>query len=305
MVGSSFKNMEIKIGAVAIALFLWFHVVTERTYEDTIRVPVKLVGVPKGLVLATAVPRNVRVRVVGKGKRLLALRSANLEARLDLASIRSRRKTFWLKANDVGISPTRGVEVVEIEPDQITITLERFVSREVKVIPALRVVPAKGYVRVGPSQVVPQSVTLAGPERFVARVFTLTTDSLVVEGAKKSIKQTLRVIPPQGVNVNCTPSLVSVYVDIQKLGERSIGGIPVKLLHVPEGFQVHLEPDTVAVTVVGGTDRLASLSPRDFLTWVDYRDIKSFGRSTVSIDLPPDVTLKHIHPKSVKVAGRR
>lgn len=286
-----------------IALFLWFHVVTERTYEETVLIPLELVDVPEGLVLANELPQWVKVKVVGKGKQLLLLRFSELKARLSLAYVRNRRTSLRLGAADVGISRESNVEVVKIEPDMITIDLERLVSKRVKVVPALRVIPAEGYTWIGPAETDPETVAISGPERFIAKVDHLTTDSLVVEGAKRDIERRFRVIPPEGVNVTCSPVSVMVHVDIQKVEERTID-VPVKSIHVPKGVQTRPKPETVTLTVTGGVDVLASLDAGDFSARVDYRAIKASDEPIVFIDVPAEVALRDAEPKSVKVVKR-
>ena len=67
------RNFGFKIVAVVMALLLWFHVATEKVYEYTKSFPVEMSNVPEGLVLAREVPKEIQVKIQGKGKELLKL----------------------------------------------------------------------------------------------------------------------------------------------------------------------------------------------------------------------------------------
>ena len=64
-------NLAIKIGALLIALFLWFHAVTEKEYEVKRQVPIQITAIPEDLVLAKPSPTEAVIRLRGKGKQLI------------------------------------------------------------------------------------------------------------------------------------------------------------------------------------------------------------------------------------------
>jgi hypothetical protein len=69
----------IKAGAIVLAVFLWFHAITEQRYETETQVrllvedPPPSVGVDNEMIVASEIPSTVRVLATGRGKDLLQL----------------------------------------------------------------------------------------------------------------------------------------------------------------------------------------------------------------------------------------
>jgi YbbR domain-containing protein len=83
-----FANPGWKIAAILLALVLWFHVATEKTYEKIFQAKIETVGLPKNLQVETIEPKTTRVSVIGTGKQLLQLMlSGGVEAYLDLSLV--------------------------------------------------------------------------------------------------------------------------------------------------------------------------------------------------------------------------
>ena len=77
----------VKVGALALAVFLWFYVVAQHYYQREMSVRLQVEEVPgdassEALVVANALPSQVRILVSGKGKDLLRLKADSFVLRL-------------------------------------------------------------------------------------------------------------------------------------------------------------------------------------------------------------------------------
>jgi hypothetical protein len=83
-----FTNLGWKVVAVLLALILWFHVSTEKTYEKIYKARIETIGLSPRLQVKTIDPPITRVSVIGTGKQLLQLTiSGGLTAYIDLSQI--------------------------------------------------------------------------------------------------------------------------------------------------------------------------------------------------------------------------
>jgi YbbR domain-containing protein len=83
-----FSNLGWKIVAILLALVLWFHVATEKTYEKIFVSKIDSIGLYRNLEIEKLEPGSTRVSVVGTGKQLLQLMfSGGITAYVDLAGI--------------------------------------------------------------------------------------------------------------------------------------------------------------------------------------------------------------------------
>jgi YbbR domain-containing protein len=102
-----FANLGWKIVAILLALVLWFHVATEKTYEKIFLTKIDSIGLYKNLEIEKIEPTSTRVSVIGSGKQILQLMfSGGVTAYVDLAGIsRPGRYEF-----DLGISNLYDIE---------------------------------------------------------------------------------------------------------------------------------------------------------------------------------------------------
>ena len=83
-----FSNLGWKIVAILLALVLWFHVATEKTYEKIFVAKIDSVGLYRNLQIEKLEPLSTRVSVVGTGKQILQMMfSGGVTAYIDLAGI--------------------------------------------------------------------------------------------------------------------------------------------------------------------------------------------------------------------------
>ncbi len=82
------NNIGWKIGGIVLALMLWTHLATEKTYESTFKAKIEFSGLSENLYVERMAPEIVEIAVVGTGKQLayLALFQKPM-IRIDLSTI--------------------------------------------------------------------------------------------------------------------------------------------------------------------------------------------------------------------------
>jgi len=98
-----FSNLGWKIVAILLALVLWFHIATEKTYEKVFLTKIDTIGLYKNLEIEKIEPLSTRVSVIGSGKQLLQIMfSGGVTAYIDLAGItRPGRYEFNLNLSNL------------------------------------------------------------------------------------------------------------------------------------------------------------------------------------------------------------
>ena len=86
----------------------------------------------------------------------------------------------------------------------------------------------------------------------------------------KDISVSVSLKPIRDQLIEYTPKTVYFNQKIQSISERIISEIPVQIINKNNAFQVFVSPQTVSLTVVGGTDYIANLEPNDIYISVDF-----------------------------------
>ncbi len=297
-------NAAIKVGALLIALFLWFHAVTEKEYEVRRRASIEIASVPKGLVLAKSVPKEAMVRLKGKGKQLIAPYFSSIRLFIDVSSAQKGSLQTPLNPENVDIPYGRGALAVEVvSPQKMDMEFDSLASKTVPVRSRIKIEPGLGYVRVGSIVFQPDSVLVRGPSRYVSSIDFVATDSVLFSEAKRSIVEVVGLLNPKGFNMTCFPQQIEAGISIQQVVQRTIDQIPVILTNVPRGISAHLEPGVISITISGGETYLSSLTATDFSVSADYRRALQSDDNRISarINLPPEVELIGANPQTFTV----
>ena len=67
------NNIGWKIGGIVLALMLWTHLATEKTYESTFKAGIEFTGLSDNLFIERMAPETVEIAIVGTGKQLAYL----------------------------------------------------------------------------------------------------------------------------------------------------------------------------------------------------------------------------------------
>ena len=206
------RTWGLRLLALGIALGLWFN----SSFEDREALSERVVPAsvsytwPKGFIVLDR-EQNVNVRVRGSSKRVRGLDPDQVDVQVELGR---RQGSITVNLGPENVLMPEGLEVVSIDPNTITVEVEREVSRRVRVVPDLDGEAAAG-AKVEEPEVFPSQVLVTGPESLVARTEVLHTRPVSLDGRSTTFEQRVAVVPPDSLIQIVQPSRVSVRVTIQ------------------------------------------------------------------------------------------
>jgi len=197
-----FRNLGLKLLALAIALGVWFALSgqrRERISERSYRIPLSLVNAPARTIVASPLPGAVDVRVRGPFTALRQLEPEKLEAVIDLLSATPGEKIYRFAPEDINVPPE--VEVIALSPAEVRVVLDRIAERLLPIVPALSGEVASGS-QVVDITVEPRIARVVGPATALGKMNGIGTEpvSLADRSATFSATTTVRPDAP-GVRV--------------------------------------------------------------------------------------------------------
>jgi YbbR domain-containing protein len=209
-----FRNAGWKLGALGLAILLWFAVVGEPELATIHNVPVLYRNLPKGLLIGSTAIDTVRVELRGPTSRLTNAALADVAILLDLSSVEGPgERTFTL--SDADIRMPDGVTFLRSIPSQMQLRFARVKSKDVPV--TLRYgLPLGPGLRIAREDVTPQTLRISGPENRVDAVTSVQTDAIDLSGVHQDseIQVNTFVADPQ-VWLEASP-VVTVRLTIEK-----------------------------------------------------------------------------------------
>jgi YbbR domain-containing protein len=283
-------------------VLVWFTVSGPQVERDIRDVPVVYRNLPGHLLIADQT-QSVDVHVRGVDSLVSRLQPGiDIRVEVDLAGQAAGTLVLPLRVDQV-LAPI-GVEVRQVDPGTVTLTLERAGVLDVPIRPTIDGEPKPGYA-VEDVTVEPASVAVIGPERRLRETRSAVTERVLIEGRDSTLSERVSVGVLDAELRLREPRLVLVTVRIQPEGERLIPFVPVMARNLPAGRRLAASPATVAVSIRGSSAALARLEPSAVEAYVDAAGLaRGKHELPVQVDLGGRLRVLRVHPAAVTVTIR-
>ncbi|MCK9376221.1 MAG: CdaR family protein [Syntrophobacterales bacterium] len=294
--GTFGRNKLLKTLSVLLAIALWFAVSGEERTETTVAMNLELINLHQNLMVTSEVPPSIQVRVMGPRSVINSLSQSRLTETLDLAGYGTGRHTFYFRPNS--FSALRGVQVIRIQPNAVTLTLAATMTQTLPVKPVLENNPPEGYEVTGVT-IRPDKVKIRGPYNELADLKFIPTLPIDLSHLKEPavIATDLDFQSLHLAWKESTPIVADIQIASKPL-TRNFLKVPIQA--GPQPAQV--SPAQVTVTVTGPWPQVQALTLENLKARVDTANLTpGRHRLNVSVDLPAGVSVVRTQPGTVTV----
>jgi len=270
------NNLNLKVGSVVVAVFLWLFAKGEQTGDREFSIPLVIRSVPDGLTTVERVPESIDVVISGDNKELVKLRFwGEPYAVLDMSEAAADRVfRVSLSPANVVVPRESGVQVVEVRsPKSLDLEVDRRLERRVPVEPAIEGSLADGYYLLGSPVTVPDSVTIYGPASVVQSFGSVTTEPLSISGRRARVESSKRIAFEGPWNLHAVPKEVRLVADVEGTEVVTLRDVPVEFRHEPGFADVTVEPTVIELQVAGPAHLATRLSAADVTVVIDARGL--------------------------------
>jgi len=277
-----FRNVGLKVVALAMGTLLWFTVSGQQGERPVPDVPVVFLNKPSGLELSEQTS-FVDIHVRGLDSQLRTIQARDFEARIDLTGARLGLQQIPIRTDQV--NAPFGLEVTQVQPGAVSALLETSGAVNMNVVADVDGTPQQGFV-VSETTVEPATVTVLGPQRRFGSTSAATTDKVSIDGASSTVTVNVKVGVADSALRLREPTTARVVVKIEPAGERMFAAARVAVRNLAQGLKAHVEPGVVSVLVRGGQSVLGRLGPDAAEPYVDVTGLGP-GRHEVPVFLDP------------------
>lgn len=282
------NNRGLKIVALLLAVILWYAIREAISSEAMIKnVRLNVVTEDGWAVLDQSVP-DVDVLFRGSEEDLRYLNRDQIEVKVNMRGRRSREGTVVVTLSPDLVKAPTGARAMRVDPNEITLSLDREDDKEVPVKAEVMGTPPEDY-EVSKVLCTPATVVVHGPRQRLATVDAVRTDPIDLEGRLRSFTLN-RSIVPLGVSwsARVEPATVDVRVSIvQRTARTEIENVRVSALVKPNSRDgVQFWPPTVRVTLSGKTDLIGNLEKDRLLAFVDCSTLERGSRVSLPVRVP-------------------
>jgi len=295
-------HLRTKLVMMLLAGLCWFFVRTERETEVEFTFPlqVDLTELP-GMVVLSSPPREVQVRMRGKGRSLLLFalfHKGRYVLRPDPDG-----GAHAVSAKHLDVEGAEDLAVQSTFPSLIQVQLDELDTKTLPVRFRGAVEAAAGYrLTAGPS-VEPASVTAMGARSLLDTLEWVATEWADLSNRKRDVEEQLALRRPWP-GLNLARPAVTVRAAIEREAERRFAGIPLEILGLPDSLRV--APGSFALTVTGGERMLETLTPGQIHAVLDLEELEPGAtRAPCRVIVPPGFSWKDPLPERFTIAPRR
>jgi YbbR domain-containing protein len=206
-------NIGWKLISLAAAFFIWMNIAGEPELAAILPAPVEYKNYPKDLEISSVIVDTVDLETRGPSGQLRDLKESRIAAIVDFSSVKAPgERTITLTSAQLNLP--RGIELIRVIPAQLRFRFERRATKTLKVE-----VPYSGQISPGlavtRADIVPPTLTIAGPESRVAAVQRAVSDPFDLSQVTGDTSQKLSVYiaEPQVRFVSVPQVTVKIHVE--------------------------------------------------------------------------------------------
>lgn len=170
-----FARLGTKLAVLCFVSLAWYFLVFGQRLLIFIPVSVEYRNLPRRLEMVSAPTRQVNVQIEGTQTRIQFLDTRQIKAEINLARAQAGINPFTIAAKDLNLPP--GIEVLNIDPPVVTVTLDEQVERKMKVrVPFVGRTP-RG-LKIDKLSVDPESLRVSGWASEIRRLKEISTESI-------------------------------------------------------------------------------------------------------------------------------
>ena len=277
----------------------WLLMALNETYDEDIHIPVKLVNVPKNVVITQNVSDTIDVTVRDKGFTLLAYTYGNKvqPVLIDFETFANRSTgTGKITLSDlqrlIYLRLFSSSKISAIKSDLQTFYFNYGQSRQYPVRISGVVEAGKSYY-ISQIKFYPSEVTVYADRHTLDSIRKISTELLSMCQIEDTITREVSLRGIKGAKIVPQKVRMTIYPDI--LTEESVE-VPIVAINMPAGKVLRTFPSKVRVSFAVGGSRFRSIHSDQFIVAVDYDDIVGQPSDKCPIRLrqyPKDI----IHPR--------
>ena len=185
--------------SLALAVFFWSTlIVTEgETLEKFITVPVEFTASPPHLVLVGDKDKSVRLHLSGIKSDLDALNPSDLSAKIDLSKASAGTQTHVITAENIRLP--RHVDLLDVVPSSVELTLAEIVEQEIGIKPQL-VGKLPAGLKITAMEVIPPKLGVFSPATGAkSKIANLITTPIYLDSIRDNTSIFCKIIAPPAI----------------------------------------------------------------------------------------------------------
>lgn len=183
--------------------------------------------------------------------------------------------------------------------NDLSIYLDRVVSKKVPVAPRAEINFKEGYGATTTVKITPNTVTVSGASEVIKTIDTVYTAQVRASGVEENLTTQVTVARPVPAAYTIMPATVKLQWEVSEFSQKQFT-LPVVLQNVPEGVTIKIIPATITVTFNVPVAEFQKVTKADFEIVCNYAE-----RNQESNFMVPQLTKKSTVVKNIELSENK
>lgn len=254
----------------------WLMMALNETYEEELKVPVRLVGMPRNAVMTDEPADTVKVTVRDKGFTLVTYKYGHWFRPLTF-----KFATYANEDQGHGAIPAADIikqvqsqlygssKLLSVKPEKLDFYFTYGASKKIPIRFRGKISTSKSYY-LAHTEFSPMMVTAYANKKVLDELKYVEIEPFNYRNLQDTIRRNVRLQKIRGVKLVPGTVRLSVYPDV--LTEESIE-VPVSAVNMPAGMVLRTFPSRVTVRFTIGASQFRMIRPEQFNVVVDYQTL--------------------------------
>ena len=254
----------------------WLMMALNETYEEELKVPVRLVGMPRNAVMTDEPADTVKVTVKDKGFTLVTYKYGHWFRPLTF-----KFATYANEDQGHGVIPAAELikqvqsqlygssKLLSVKPEKLDFYFTYGAAKKVPIRFRGKISTSKSYY-LAHTEFSPMMVTAYANKKVLDELKYVEIEPFNYRNLQDTIRRNVRLQKIRGVKLVPSTVRLSVYPDV--LTEESIE-VPVSAVNMPAGMVLRTFPSRVTVRFTIGASQFRMIRPEQFNVVVDYQTL--------------------------------
>lgn len=310
-----FSNNKIRVFLffLAISVGSLFLNKLSKEHKATIQLEVIVDNVPSNKILLKQPEGFIRIFVKASGFNLIGYKIISKKIKINVASATLVSGTSYKIDSNRLIGEFQNqlfsdTEIIEIIDKSLYIELGKIISKKIPVQLRSSISYEKGYKIKGSIKLLPDSITVFGPEDKIAKINKVDTKPLILNNIYESFDEEIDLkIIDNLKEVSISEKKINVIADVEKFTELSFL-VPYKIINNHNGYSIETFPSKVKLIFQVELSEISNINEESFLVVCDFENAiqnKIPYLTPKIIEKPKSVYNYHIEPSKVDFIIRK
>ncbi|MCI6476069.1 MAG: CdaR family protein [Mucispirillum sp.] len=288
----------LKILSILIALGMWVMVVSGHEETKEMIVPVRLINIPQSKV-AISDFSNVSINIKGAARLMQSLTNSDVLLDIDVSGFTDGQSIRRILTSD--FKTPLGLEVSDVNPSELRITLDNVTAKEVRVLPSIIGEVKQGYM-VESITLKPNSITVTGAKTVLSQLENISTMPINLSERNENFVQNVLLKEYDGVT-KMHPSSVEVRVKLREnMIEHEFTNVPVECMNLKSNLMVSNTPSLSYVKARGREDIIDTfLDTVTFVTDCSHINGPGTYKGSVAYRTNLIVDILNLEPQTINI----